>query len=215
MLQDVKNTEHAAQAPDNSAISEVASESIEDSASKHLEFSNIKLRTCKVGELMNPSPALNKFSSHRSDFSYVCRKTGVLSPDAIMALLLVCPILVSQADNQYRILAGTRMWAIAITSLPPTTKISVLELKQCNKEIESLLAMVDYYVCGLFFSLSKAALKLLQSSFKFFDKAQRNEALYLVPGIKTIDDLAIATGVRTETTRKDRQSVCPTAASEN
>lgn len=204
MLQDVKYTEQVPQAPESNANSEVASRSADNPTSIHFEFSNIKLRTCKVGELMNLSPALSKFSNKKSDFSYLCRKTGVLSPEAIMALLLVCPILVAQVDNQFRVLAGTRMWAIAFTSLTPTTKICVLELKQCNKRVESRLAMVDYYVCGLFFSLSKAALKLLQSSFKYFDKEQRNDALYLAPGIKTIDELAIATGVRTETTRKDR-----------
>lgn len=215
MIEDVKYTDKATKGPENNANLEIASGSTDDSVSIHFAFSNIKLRTCQVRELMNLSPALNKFSSQKSDFSYLCRKTCVLSPEAIMALLLLCPILVSKADNQFRVLAGTRMWAIALATLPPTTKISVLELKQCNKRVESLLAMLDYYVCRLFFSLSKAAIKLLQSSFKFFDKEQRNDAIYLVPGIKTIDELAIATGVRTETTRKDRQTACKTAKSDD
>ncbi len=213
MFQEANSSESITTAPENTA--DVPSESVNDSESICLEFSNIKLRTCKVSELMNPSPELRKFSSQKSDFSYVCRKTGVLSYETIMALLLVCPILVSQVDNQYRILAGTRIWAIATTSLPPATKICILELKKSNEIVERRLAMVDYYVCGLFFSLSKASLKLIQSSFKHFDTTQRNDAIYMVPGIKTIDELAIATGVRTETTRKDRQAASQAATAEN
>jgi hypothetical protein len=215
MLQEVHSPESITTASEYKANPDPVSDCIEYSASTYFDSANIKMRTCKLGELMNLSPALNKFAHQKCELSYVCRKTGVLSHDCIMALLLVCPILITQVDNQYRILAGTRTWAIAITSLPPATKIFVLELKQCNKKVESLLAMLDYYVCGLFFSLSKAAIKLIQSSFQFFDKEQRNDALFLAPGIKTIDELAIASGVRTETTRKDRQAARQTTTSED
>lgn len=173
-----------------------------ESSESPFQIRRISLRIQKLPGLSDP---LQQFAKFRSELSYTAKLTSVLSTAAIHLLLLLFPIVLATAEGRQRVVAGSRTWAIAKTELHPDTKIHAIDIGLIGKKTALQLAIVDSFICGLFFCLTRGSMKALQDGYSHLNDDDREVASQLLPGATTKKDLSDLTGIR-EATTYDRRN---------
>lgn len=163
----------------------------------------IKTRTGELPDLSAPLKSLAKF---RTEHTYVARLTSALHRDALSLMMLMFPIIVATTAKEARVVAGSRTLAIAKTELHPKTRITAIEIGEIDDDTTRLLAVVDSFICGLYFCLSSGSMKLLQDAYSILGDELQESAKQLLPGATTNKDLAKLTGLREPTTYDRRKS---------
>lgn len=164
-----------------------------------------KIKT-RIGELPDLSAQLKSLAKFRTEHTYVARLTSALHREALSLMMLMFPIIVATTAKEARVVAGSRTSAIAKTELHPKTKITVIEIGEIDDDTARLLAVVDSFICGLYFCLSNGSMKLLQDAYSNLGDEFQEIAKQLLPGATTNKSLAKLTGLREPTTYDRRKS---------
>jgi hypothetical protein len=181
-------------------------------ASPHQKHENyessfpIKKIKILIGELPELSAPLISLAKFRTEHTYVARLTSALHRDALSLMMLMFPIIVATTAKVPRVVAGSRTLAIAKTEQHPKTKITAIEIGEIDDHTTRMLAVVDSFICGLYFCLSKGSMKLLQDAYSNLEAEYQNIAEQLLPGATTKQDLAKLTALREPTIYDRRKS---------
>jgi hypothetical protein len=119
-----------------------------------------KQETMPIGSLRLPTEG----SPNLYDESHYSMRVGeYFSPDIIVRLLELQPIIVVRIKRKLEVVSGARLFSIAALCLDPSTKIPVLVLdRRSSAGDEELLRYLDLAVMPLLYTLSGSAYDLHQ-----------------------------------------------------